>query len=264
MFERDKGNIIELTCPICSNKFCVVPSRIKPNLINYCSRRCYDIKQKGNIPWNKNKKISKNWIKTNCIGCRKEFLYNITSSRLGKYCSYKCLYKYRRGEIHPSWKPKIERFCLVCDKKMMLTKQDKRILCSSKCQYKYLSGKNNVNWLNGASFEPYSPTFSRELRELIRLRDGYKCQKCGCPEIESIRKLDIHHIDYDKKNSLPSNLISLCISCNVKANANRAYWTKYFQRKVNKIMSASSMQLHFRFQKKMKLDKSLNVDILGG
>ena len=46
------------------------------------------------------------------------------------------------------------------------------------------------------------------------------------------RKLDVHHIDYDKKNNDPKNLISLCRKCHMKTNKNRKYWTKYFQNKL--------------------------------
>lgn len=83
-------------------------------------------------------------------------------------------------------------------------------------------------WQGGISFEPYTIQFNRELKELIRQRDNYKCQLCGMPECENIQKLDIHHIDYDKKNCLPSNLVSLCKSCHAKINNNRKYWTDYF------------------------------------
>jgi len=91
-----------------------------------------------------------------------------------------------------------------------------------------LLGEKSPCWQGGISFEPYTPEFNRQLKELIRQRDGYQCQLCGMPEIENIRKLDIHHIDYVKKNCLPDNLITLCRSCNGKVNNNREKWIKYF------------------------------------
>ena len=42
-------------------------------------------------------------------------------------------------------------------------------------------------------------------------------------------KLCIHHIDYDKKNNNPENLITLCNSCHTKTNIkNRDYWKNYY------------------------------------
>lgn len=93
---------------------------------------------------------------------------------------------------------------------------------------KNLKGNKNWNWKGGKSFEEYTINFNKELKELIRQRDNYQCQLCGMLEIENIRKLHIHHINYDKKNCSPSNLISLCTSCHIKTNYNREYWINYF------------------------------------
>jgi len=90
-------------------------------------------------------------------------------------------------------------------------------------------GGGNYNWHGGLSFEPYTIEFNRQLKEMIRNRDGNKCQLCEVPEMELIEKLCIHHIDYDKNNCLPSNLISLCRSCHAKVNFNRQYWQTKFQ-----------------------------------
>jgi len=70
----------------------------------------------------------------------------------------------------------------------------------------------------------YSYEFLSKLRELIRERDGYKCKLCGMPEAEDIRRLDVHHIDYNKRNDDPNNLISLCRSCHAKTQTRRDYW----------------------------------------
>ena len=43
-------------------------------------------------------------------------------------------------------------------------------------------------------------------------------------------KLKKNHIDYDKKNCNPENLITLCNHCNIKVNKNRDYWTKHFNK----------------------------------
>lgn len=83
-------------------------------------------------------------------------------------------------------------------------------------------------WNGGKSFEPYTTEFNKQLKELIRQRDGYACQLCGVPEIECCERLHIHHIDYNKENCLPSNLISLCRGCNARANSNRTKWTQHF------------------------------------
>lgn len=87
-------------------------------------------------------------------------------------------------------------------------------------------GEKNCQWLGGKSCEPYTPEFNEILRNRIRARDNYTCQLCGV--LQNGAKLDIHHIDYDKKNTTWLNLITLCRCCNAKANHNRCYWQSYF------------------------------------
>lgn len=85
------------------------------------------------------------------------------------------------------------------------------------------SGERAVLWRGGIQYEPYDSGFTREFRRKIRERDGFACQVCGKPG------KSIHHIDYDKKNSSESNLVTLCFVCHSKTNHNRDTWKTYFQ-----------------------------------
>jgi len=89
-----------------------------------------------------------------------------------------------------------------------------------------LKGSKCHLWKGGTSKEPYPFEFDHELKESIRARDKYRCQLCHKPQ--NGRRLPIHHIDYNKKNLAPSNLISLCESCHSKTNTHRTYYTKCF------------------------------------
>jgi hypothetical protein len=95
------------------------------------------------------------------------------------------------------------------------------------------SGENNVNWNGGTSFEPYTPKFNKELKEEVRKRDGYRCKECGYSQEELGYKLPVHHIDYDKKNSVLDNLITLCRSCHAQTLYKRDDWISYFKRKAD-------------------------------
>lgn len=61
-----------------------------------------------------------------------------------------------------------------------------------------------------------------------------ECQVCGVSQRECEQKLSIHHIDYDKKNCLPENLISLCADCHMKTNGNRGFWGIILSNIINK------------------------------
>ena len=75
---------------------------------------------------------------------------------------------------------------------------------------------------------------STEYKKRIREKFNYTCQLCGVPQVECVFPLVPHHIDYDKANCLPSNLITLCNSCNSKVNFNRDEWQVYFSDKLVK------------------------------
>jgi len=86
-----------------------------------------------------------------------------------------------------------------------------------------LVGKRNPQWKGGISFEPYSVDWTKTLKRSIRERDKYQCKLCGKEPA-----LDCHHIDYNKTNCNPNNLIILCRSCHIKTNTNREYWKMFF------------------------------------
>lgn len=84
----------------------------------------------------------------------------------------------------------------------------------------------NPMWKGGKSFEKYTVEWTNELKEKIRVRDNHCCKICGCKQID--RKMEVHHIDYDKKNCQENNLITLCLRCHRKTNNNRDYWKEWF------------------------------------
>lgn len=88
-----------------------------------------------------------------------------------------------------------------------------------------MTGKNNWNWNNGSSYVGYSIDWTRTLKRSIRERDNYLCKVCG--ELQGDIAHDVHHIDYDKANCDPKNLITLCHRCHMRTNANRDYWKGY-------------------------------------
>lgn len=91
-----------------------------------------------------------------------------------------------------------------------------------------VSGKNSSAWRGGIAAEPYCDVWlDKEYKESILERDNYTCQNPDCWGAPC--KLHIHHIDYIKKNCSPWNLLTLCNSCNTRANKNRDYWQELYQ-----------------------------------
>jgi hypothetical protein len=118
----------------------------------------------------------------------------------------------------------------------------------NKCYLKSMKGKNHpmfgkhhtkeakqiirtAHIIHGLSYKPYPLNWNNELKEYIRARDHYKCQKCNKKEENLLgyyKKLHVHHINYNKLDLDNSNLISLCSECHRKTFWNRDYWFAYY------------------------------------
>lgn len=90
-------------------------------------------------------------------------------------------------------------------------------------------GERHWNWKGGITNQQYCEVWSDKVfEEYILERDNYECKNPECLK-RPYKRLTRHHINYDKKNCSPDNLIVLCNSCNVRANFNREYWNELFR-----------------------------------
>jgi hypothetical protein len=99
---------------------------------------------------------------------------------------------------------------------------------------KMVRGDKHPNWNGGSSFEPYPFGWTHQYRETIRERDKLCCQFCGKTQDSNGQLLDVHHIDYNKKNLDRSNLISLCKSHHRATVTHRDYWQKLLEKLMKK------------------------------
>lgn len=149
----------------------------------------------------------------------------------------------RTPESHGSWKGgKQVVLCDVCGKKLLRFSShihDKNF-CNKDCYGIWKSenfqgdgnpnhgsiamfGSANPNWKGGTTWDEYCETWKdRDFKNDIKLRDNHECQNPDCRK--NSKKMDVHHIDYNKKNCHPKNLITLCTGCNARANFKRDFW----------------------------------------
>jgi len=91
------------------------------------------------------------------------------------------------------------------------------------------AGENSATWKGGIAHEPYCPLWlDKEYKESIRARDNYRCQNPDCWGTADHLPLVIMHIDNDKKNCHPDNLITGCFSCNSRAQKDRKWHTSWY------------------------------------
>ena len=143
----------------------------------------------GNVPWNKG------------LPRTEEVKSKISIARLGKPLSEE--HKQAIGNAHRGQKRNIE------------TRQ--KISAS-------MMGEKHPQWKGGISTEPYCSEWKKDLKEMVKERDGFHCMNCGTDK----GRICVHHINYKKKDCSSNNLITLCNSCNSKANTNRDSWKDHF------------------------------------
>lgn len=243
-----KKNKRKFNCSFCNKVTEKKASLFKNNKNNFCDKKCY-------INWQKQNKII-----NICLHCKK--IIN-KRGKGWKFCNkeHYLLWRRKQDKIKKIQNQEIRTCICGCKTKFV---------CIKKSEQKYIwghnpsetiwtkghnpwnknihiqtntgrthfqkglhSGKNSPSWKGGKSFEEYGPDFNNQLKEKIRFLGKYKCQLCGCSQLENGRQLDCHHIDYNKKNNKIDNLIALCKSCHVKTNNKREYWTEYFKGDTN-------------------------------
>lgn len=137
----------------------------------------------------------------------------MSESHKGKYPSQKTrrkLSEAKTGEKHPNYG------------KHHSEETKKKISESHK-------GEKCCNWKGGISFAPYCSLFNEKFKESIRDEFNRECFICGLSEELSGKKLNIHHLNYNKNclcDSSECYFVPLCDSCHGRTNFNRGFWEK--------------------------------------
>jgi hypothetical protein len=163
------------------------------------------------------------------------------------------------GELNPNFKfnklPKPD--CEICGKKVSNYNNKRCLKCrlignklsqetkdkiglKNKGKIISIKQRKSISLAQGGTgipyeFSEYGNGFNQNLKEDIRKRDNYICRLCGCSELENGCRLEIHHIDYNKKNHNKNNLISLCMKCHCKTKYNRESWREYFNEYIRNV-----------------------------
>lgn len=185
----------------------------------FCSIACRTSNWKGeNHPrWNR--------IIRKCKQCYNAFEIKQYRNESASFCSVECKQRWHgenfHGKDHPLWNQE-KRICEVCNKEFETAPSHVARFCSLSCFGQSRVGEKASNWRGGISFDPYPITFNNSFKRLVRDRDNYTCAVCWHPG------KDVHHIDYNKQNTVSKNCITLCRSCHTTTGGNRIYWEAVF------------------------------------
>jgi len=170
-------------------------------------------------------------VAKDCVTCGGQFLVKPCRSESAKFCSMKCVGASQRKLVR-EWSMEM-KLCEECATSFAVpaSHAHRHFCCSRSCQgrrrSRLQSGEGNPAWSGGTSRLPYPYDWSKTSKRVIE-RDGFRCHGLECSHRDS--RLTVHHIDYDKGNCAELNLITVCSSCNTKANFGRESWMRRYQK----------------------------------
>lgn len=224
-------------CAICPNEFYVQASKL--GLRKTCSVQCAAEYAR--------RTAEEGRLYKTCAVCGEPFPVKPSHYERRKTCGKSCAVAYQKANGTGLAKQGVKRgpkadpakstthICAWCGKPFIRFKCMPGKFCSRSCHSSANGsvrfGEKNSNWKGGHSFAPYPVVFNAELKRRIKERDGYQCLYCKRTEAEELaekgRRLAIHHIDYNKQNCSPLNLMTACLICNTRFNSNREYWQQF-------------------------------------
>lgn len=235
---------MKLVCKQCHNEFDVAPYVVKNGWGKYCSIDCYHKSKRGHARFS-NRLEDADWMRSQYRDLKKSSQtianeLNVDDSTVilwlrrhkievrsiiksGDFKSKDWLYnqywdKQKSMNIIAS-EQGVSYYTI--DRWMKIFKIPKRSYVDA------TTGDKNSRWLGGKSFEPYCIAFTKKLKEEVRDAFGRKCYLCQKTESENGKKLDVHHVDYNKSQGcagLRWSLIPLCRSCHRKTTINRFHY----------------------------------------
>lgn len=148
-----------------------------------------------------------------------------------RFCSSECFGKATTGHHRA---PMQSKRCSECGADFSCRADERagnyarRLTCSHECAV-HRSARNKRLRMDLGVY----PLAFRHNRDLVLDRDNNECRLCGSKGGLGIgvnKSLHVHHINYCKEDSTRlDNLITLCRSCHMKTNVNRAYWQSLFE-----------------------------------
>lgn len=204
----------------CKEKNC--PNKISQFSKHYGLGRCYSCAQKERFKKSKPKSYidGRTLKKYYCIDCIKEIGYFSHY-----YGNHRCKSCSRKGKLHILYNKHRSN---ITKRKISLAKKGTKPTEETRRRQSISRGGTGIPYENSE----YGAEFDDSLKEKIRFRDGYKCKLCGCSQLENGKQLDVHHINYDKRNNKLNNLISLCRKCHMKTNYTRKNWVEKCKMKI--------------------------------
>jgi endogenous inhibitor of DNA gyrase (YacG/DUF329 family) len=128
-----------------------------------------------------------------CSICKAPFEVPRCREKTARYCSRPCYYR-AMAKIGS-----VESPCARCGVVVKHPPSHQRKFCSRRCKGRHASETRTPKWSTGVR------------RQLVRLGDLVRCERCGYGKVVSI--LGVHHKNRNPKDNRRENLEVLCPNC---------------------------------------------------
>jgi len=195
----------------------------------FCSKECYF------------KDHSADMAQFECPNCHNLFEQSLGLSEKKTFCSQACSNNFntkqpdRNEKIGKTLREKYASGEKVCWSKGLTSENDDRLRkMSIKILESYQFGEREPHNKGTGGPGPYCEEWKdAQYKKDIKERDNNECKNPDCWHTSDYLSLIVHHINYDKRDCKPTNLVTACVSCNSRANSNKEYWEDLYSGIVN-------------------------------
>ena len=191
----------EVRCVTCKNlyirRYCEQRWKVEHNDASYCSNICQGRQEN-------NQGIARIPL---CLVCNEK-----CKSIQNKYCSNRCQGLVKRIYLGKKFN------CAFCDKPFIQKSSRRNKTCSKECArgLRIAGGYHAASRLSGRDYVFSYSGSAKRMMTMIRERDDNRCAMCL--STQNKRSIQVHHIDSDRENNSPENLLNLCKPCHTKAH----------------------------------------------
>ncbi|MHA2239803.1 MAG: HNH endonuclease [Candidatus Hodarchaeales archaeon] len=211
---------VKINCERCDEENWVRWQRVKSGRGRFCSLDCFNESQKEESKKNWGRKNARfHWDKDR--NCWYAYWYDEASGKLASTTKARWLWEWWRNQIpdkhvvtYIDGNPKN---CELDNLEVMSRSDWNKIHLighevSDETRKKLSIAHTGSKEWRGFVEEKRYPGFSKRLKKYIKDRDNHECQACYC-DLKGSNRARVHHIDGDKKNPDPENLVLVCVAC---------------------------------------------------
>ncbi len=218
---------VDLACAECGTAFSVWPSAVAKGA-RYCSRACRAGGFRGTVI---TRPKGTTLVPLVCVQCERPFLSRPNEVRNGRrFCSHSCRGRWFHGGRNVKNR-KVDLACECCGASFRVSPSkvvntgtgSPRRFCSRACRDRFLVAENATSWKGGRYLDPAGYVLVYRPGHPRARWNGHAYEHVLVAEAKAGRPLEkgehVHHVDGNKANNDPANLLVLSASDHMRLHA---------------------------------------------